>query len=112
MSRHIHPKLPAALKALSKRLEAFRSHRMRQRNLPEALWEQAVEQALQHGIFRVHQALRLNYNGLKRRVAEFPLPAKKTPSAFIELQAPSVSLVGHDVILGVLPASMYRGDIF
>jgi hypothetical protein len=56
--------------------------------MPAKLWEEAVVMAQSAGPYRVARALRLNFDGLKRRMAEAALTgaeAAKTPSGFVEL---------------------------
>jgi hypothetical protein len=76
---------------LQRQLEQFRgSHPLRAR-IPEALWQAAVELARQHGLNAVAHPLRLDYMGLKRRLAEVrEIPEKKKSRSpeFVELVAP------------------------
>lgn len=65
-------------------LEAWRGRRRRGERIPEAVWGRAVEAAQQYGVFRVSQALGLDYNHLKRRLREGEAAAV-TPSQFMEL---------------------------
>jgi len=55
------------LKALSQKIERWRSQKPRTRAMPEELWEQASEAARDFGIGRVSKTLRLGYATLRRR---------------------------------------------
>ena len=60
--------VPDSIRHLSEQLRQFRStHPMRTR-LPEPLWQAAVEQARQHGIYLVAHTLRLDYSNLQKRL--------------------------------------------
>ena len=78
--------VPDAVRQLGQEFDEFRSTRSGRGKLPEWLWQAAVEQARQHGVNVVAQALRLDYNVLKRRVgsAEPPQEEARIPS-FVEL---------------------------
>lgn len=100
MAGRMRQKLPAPLAALAGRLEAYRNKPRRQRRLPEALWREAALLALEHGVCRVQQALRLSYPDLKRRVRALSLPAaKSTRPAFVELQVSPNALAGGAAVL-------------
>lgn len=60
--------VPDSVVQLRRQFEQFRSTRSGRGKLPESLWQAAVEQARQHGVNVAAQALRLDYNVLKRRV--------------------------------------------
>jgi hypothetical protein len=60
--------VPDSVQRLGQQFERFRTARSGRGKLPESLWQAAVEQARQHGVNVVAQALRLDYNVLKRRV--------------------------------------------
>lgn len=62
--------IPSDLKAVRKRFEQWRATRSGRSRVPESLWSLAVPAAKAHGIYRVSQVLRVNYQGLKRRVAD------------------------------------------
>jgi len=79
------------LQALKGRLEHWRSTRKRGRGrIPEAIWDEATDLALHHGVSRVSTQLRLGYDALKRRVATrrqdatLPSPPSAGP-AFLEV---------------------------
>ena len=72
--------LPVKLARARRSFEKWRStHKLRSR-LPEHLWSLAVESAREYGLHRTARALRLDYNGLKKRT-EFPVPGKSSPAA-------------------------------
>lgn len=78
--------VPDSVQQLGQQFDEFRSTRSGRRKLPESLWQAAVEQARQHGVNVVAQALRLDYNVLKRRVGSVEQPRGKAPlPAFVEL---------------------------
>jgi hypothetical protein len=86
--------VPAGLKEARERFEQWRSSQTGRRPIPESLWVLASELALQHGVFRTAQVLRLDYNKLKRRTPR-PDSAKNAtsaaPPAFVELIASSAT---------------------
>jgi hypothetical protein len=59
---------PIELKVLYRRIEAWRRTRPGTRPMPEELWKEASGFAQKLGVCRVSRALRVNYDGLKRRV--------------------------------------------
>jgi len=63
--------MPRNLVAAQKAMERWRATRT-QRAIPEALWEAAVALAREHGVHRTSRALRLNYDRLRRRLAQAP----------------------------------------
>lgn len=76
---------------LQRQLEQFRSSHAHRARIPEALWQAAVELAHQHGLNAVAHPLRLDYMGLKRRlaaVAEIAEKKKSRTPGFVELVAP------------------------
>ena len=102
MAPRARQKLPVEIEALAKRLDAYRKQRQRRRCLPESIWNQAAELARRHGVFRVQEALRLNYCVLKRRMEALAspspevvraLPIKQSP-AFVELSVPPLASGG------------------
>ena len=56
------------LESVGHQFGAWRKRRRCRGQIPEALWQAAVELCRDHSIFEVSRALRLNYNGLKNRV--------------------------------------------
>lgn len=86
MNRKSTAPIPEAITQLQRQLEQFRSTRATRTNLPESLWQAAVELARQHGIFAVAQPLRLDYTRLKQRLKGIPSQrGKATRPAFLEL---------------------------
>ena len=70
-------------------LEAWRGTRKPGHRIPERLWSALVKLGRTYGISPVNQALRVDYNGLKRRVAGGQ-PARRAASnrpAFVEFKA-------------------------
>ena len=101
MRRLAQHKIPASVRALARRLEAYRRKPRRRRNLPEEFWDEAARLAAEHGVCRVQQALRLNYPDLKRR-AEALLPkdaAPKPGAAFAEFRVPFPAAVPGVAVL-------------
>jgi hypothetical protein len=69
-------------------LEHWRRTRRQRSPIPKALWKTAVEVAAQCGLTRTARILRLDFNGLKHRLALSDLPKVSKPtssSAFMEL---------------------------
>jgi len=63
--------LPTArhpLEEVRTEFEAWRKRRRCRSRIPEALWQAAADLCREHSLCEVSQALRLNYNDLKRRV--------------------------------------------
>lgn len=56
------------VKQLHKRIEHWRSSRVKLWPMPESLWTEATALARELGVYRVSRALRLNYESLRRRV--------------------------------------------
>ncbi len=78
--------VPDSVQQLRQQFEQFRSTRSGRGRLPELLWQSAAEQARQHGVKVVTQALRLDYDVLKRRVGSVDQRRKRTAMpAFVEL---------------------------
>src|SRR5713101_5068007 len=81
--------IPEPIAQLQRQLAQFRSTQSRRTKLPESLWQAAVELARQHGVYSVAHPLRLDYMGLKKRLAGAPrLQRSATKPAFVELIAP------------------------
>lgn len=71
--------LPAKLVRGRRRLERWRRAHKPPTRLPESLWSLAVELAREYGLSRTSRTLRLDYNGLKKRL-EFLAPDKASPA--------------------------------
>jgi hypothetical protein len=106
MTHRRSQKIPEAIVQLQQELERFRSANPTRMRLPEPLWQAAVNLARQYGIWRTAKPLRLDYMGLKKRLACADLPpvkrAKLAPS-FIELVPPPAVTTGECVIEFELP---------
>ena len=62
-------KLPGDLVQGQSRFEAWRGLRKVGSRIPQSLWKLAVRLANAHGVSRTALALRIDYYGLKKRVA-------------------------------------------
>ncbi|MGH8211515.1 MAG: hypothetical protein ACREU6_18335 [Steroidobacteraceae bacterium] len=60
--------IPAELKGVHAKIQAWRQTRPGTRPMPEELWKEATAAARRLGVYRVVRALRVNSTGLKRRV--------------------------------------------
>ena len=56
--------------AVRQGIEAWRAQRPKPPAMPEELWTAAATLAREHGVYAISQSLRVDYGGLKRRVAE------------------------------------------
>ena len=84
MSRDGKP-IPEAFVPLQQQSEQFRATHPSRSRLPEALWGSAAELAKQHGLYTVAHALRLDYAGLKKRLAGSGKRRRKSAQArFVE----------------------------
>ena len=93
--------IPEPIIQLQRQLDQFRSAQPHRTKLPEALWQAAVELARQHGLHAVAHPLRLDYMGLKRRLAGGAEVRKKKKSAspgFVELIAAQPATMADCVI--------------
>jgi len=82
------------LEQLKQRFEEFRRTQTSRGRLPDALWKEAAKIARRYGLNPTAQALRLDYNRLKKRMAEPADRAKRTNKevripAFVELMGPA-----------------------
>lgn len=98
MTRNSRP-IPEALVPLQQQFGQFRATHPPRSKLPEEFWASATELAKQHGVYTVAHALRLDYVGLKKRVAgsvrRRRKPARPT---FVELVAPGPPKLDEYVI--------------
>lgn len=72
------------IQQIRKRLEAWRKTHKKRTRIPDRIWKSAVKVAGQYGLTKTARELRLDYNGLKKRLhaaADDP----KTAPAFVEL---------------------------
>jgi hypothetical protein len=93
--------IPEPIIQLQRQLDQFRSLQPHRSRLPEALWQAAVELARHHGLHAVAHPLRLDYMGLKRRLAGGAEVRKKKKSAspgFVELMAAQPATMADCVI--------------
>ena len=83
--------LPAKLARGRRRFERWRHDHKPPTRLPESLWSLAVGLAQEYGLSRTSRILRLDYNGLKKRL-EFLAPDETSPATapppFLELLPP------------------------
>lgn len=96
MSGRKRGKLPEDLQRVQERFQTWRAGRKAGDRIPLPLWRQAVKIAQKHGVSRTATALKLDYYGLKRRLASATTPerptAREEPSAdtpFVELPVPA-----------------------
>ena len=104
------PAIRPSLESVRHQFGTWRKRRRCRGEIPEALWQAAVELCRDRSIFEVSRALRLNYNGLKNRVpkardmglavgqgpdlnfVKLDLGAPITPSeCLVEMEAPNGS---------------------
>ena len=62
--------MPPDVAAVHSEIEEWRSKRTKRTAIPSEIWSSAVELAGRYNVYRISQALRLNYQALKRRLAE------------------------------------------
>ena len=62
------PTVKPTLEVVRHQFETWRKRRRCRSQIPESLWQAAVDLCKEHSVFEVSRALRLNYNGLKNRV--------------------------------------------
>jgi hypothetical protein len=83
--------VPARLDRGRKRFETWRRKHKTRCRLPEPLWTAAVKLAREYGVNRTARTLRLDYNGLKKRMAA---TASESSSA---APVPFVQLLGSEL---------------
>lgn len=75
-----------SLEEAKARFAVWRQNRKGKAPIPDELWATAVEVARKEGLNRTSTELRVEWNHLKRRMAEAqPISPKRTPPAFVEL---------------------------
>ncbi len=88
MKSPLKSNLPAKLARGRRCFEKWRSHQKRRTRLPEHLWSLAADLAQEYGLSRTARILRLDYNGLKKRIegsaSDATSPAVSMPP-FLEL---------------------------
>jgi hypothetical protein len=78
-----------SLEGAKVRFEEWRQNRRGKAPIPDELWALAVEVARKEGLSRTSTGLRVEWNHLKRRMAEARRTSPKSaPPAFVELVAP------------------------
>jgi hypothetical protein len=78
--------------------EAWRRERKRGARIPDSLWTTAVKLAESHGVSRTASTLKLDYHGLKKRVAAKASDSVSVSDAFIELSTPPRAGSGECVV--------------
>lgn len=73
------------LAAARQQFENWRKTHKKGSRIPEVLWNTAVELVASHSVHEVSKVLRLEYNYLKRRVAQKNSPHPSKDCRFIEL---------------------------
>lgn len=68
MQTRLQSNVPARLARGRTRFDKFRTKHKGYRRLPEPLWSLAVQLAREYGLNRTARVLRLDYNGLKKRL--------------------------------------------
>ena len=86
MARTTRPALPAGVKELRTRVERWRRTRERRTAMPADLWAEAIALARSGRPYTVARALRVNFEGLRRRMAESAADGRgaAAPGAFVE----------------------------
>ena len=86
-----------SLEQIAQRFKRWRESRKRGEHIPPALWAAAVGLAKEHGLYRIAHALRLDHDGLKRRLESAGGVARggKVEPRFVELfAAPAATTAG------------------
>ena len=78
-----------SLERIERRFRRWRESRKRGERIPVALWAAAVGLTKEHGLHRIAQELRVDYDGLKKRLehAGGAARAGKVDTEFVELFA-------------------------
>ncbi len=79
--------LPAAIERARERIEHWRATRDKRTHMPKALWRAAAAVGQDHGLWAVSQALRVNYESLKKRVEQMSPSELPAAAGFVELDA-------------------------
>ena len=91
MGRTTGPALPAGVKQLRRQIDYWRRTRERRTAMPAELWTEAIALARSGRPYAVAQALRINFEGLRRRMAEAePGTHSAAPAAFVELSGAQI----------------------
>lgn len=95
MGRKKRREMPARLSRLEKRLAAWRKTRTRGERIPKSVWQSAAKLASEYGLSRTAVALKLSYEGLRKRVEQVESSSR---SPFVELPASSFPLASECII--------------
>jgi hypothetical protein len=90
-----NPPISTRLQRTRRRFKHWRRTRKGGSPIPAALWASAVELAKDYGLNKTTQALRLDYNALKKRLesaSHHSSSGENAGSAFFELVPPSPAL--------------------
>lgn len=79
------------IEKVGKKFEEWRKNREKRSAIPESLWKAATGLHPEYSACKISQALRLDYNKLKKRIFKLP-ETREPPAAFIELAIPSPGL--------------------
>lgn len=81
-------KLPDTVGRVRIEIETWRRVRKKRSPMPSRLWKAAIALAETHGVYRISQALQINYDSLKKRVhreSQECLTESDESSGFVEL---------------------------
>ena len=90
-------KMHPTLEEVKEQFAQWRRDKKGREKIPEALWAAAVSQTRRQPVFKVTEALRLNYNDLKERACKIATEASSGP-AFVELKPVSAVMATECVI--------------
>ena len=91
MPRRARPGLPVRVKQLLDRIEHWRRTRERRTAMPAEWWSEAVILARTEGAYPIARVLRINFEGLKRRMAEEAAGPPSVPRGFVELSGAQIA---------------------
>ena len=82
-----------SLEQVEQCFKRWREGRTQGQRIPPALWAAAAEMAKQHGVHRISRELRLDYNGLKKRMGHVGPATRRPPgdTEFVELLGAAAS---------------------
>ena len=98
MKKSLKTKLPSKLARGRKCFESWRRSNKPRTKLPKHLWALAADLAEEYGISRTALTLRLDYNGLKKRVELSDLDPSPPASAFLELFSSGTNAIAECTI--------------
>jgi len=89
-----------SLEQVEQRFVRWRASRKRGERIPQTLWCAAVALAREHGLAQIGQKLRVDCDGLKRRLdsAEAAARAGGSATKFVELIAPSAVVMCECIV--------------